>query len=128
MVDERGRLRHFIGATVFMAGALLTGVAIAVSDFPAGSYLSGPYTLEFKRDGSFRVVKSGYALVEGEYAVSGEQIRLTDKKGPFACTGPGQATGTYNWKLESGALLLTKVQDECGDRSASFVASPWKKQ
>jgi len=128
MVDERRRSRLFIGATVFMAGALLTGVAMAVSDFPTGSYSSGPYTLEFKRDGSFQVVKSGYALVQGEYAVSGPQIRLTDKKGPFACTGPGQATGTYNWKLESGALLLSKVQDDCSDRSASFAASPWKKQ
>jgi hypothetical protein len=128
MADERGRVPLIAGATVFVAGALLAGVVMAVDEFPIGSYSSAAYTLAFKGDGSFQVLKSGYALVEGEYAISGPQIRLTDKRGPFACTGPGQATGTYNWKVGNGALVLSKVQDDCGDRSASFAASPWKKQ
>ena len=127
MLGKRGRLYLLIGAIAFMAAALLTGVATAASNLPSGSYSSGPYTLEISRDGSFKVVKSGYALVEGEYSVSGQQIRLTDRKGPFACIGPEQATGTYNWKLERGELLLRKVEDKCSDRSASF-AVPWKKQ
>jgi len=80
MVDERGRL--FVATTVFVAAVLLSGVAMAVDEFPIGSYSPGPYTLAFKRDGSFQVGKSGYALVEGEYAVSGQQIRLTDNATP----------------------------------------------
>lgn len=127
MLDQRRRVHLFIATIAFMEAALLTGVATAASNLPTGSYSSGPYTLVFDRDGSFQVVKSGYALVEGDYLVSGQQIRLTDKKGPFACTGPGQATGTYNWKLERGVLLLRKVEDKCNDRSASFTV-PWKKQ
>ena len=98
------------------------------SDFPIGSYSSEPYTLIFEANGDFRVVKSGYALVEGEYSVSGGQLKLTDKRGPFACTGEGQATGTYNWKLEGVMLRLSKVEDRCTDRAQSFADTTWKKE
>ena len=97
-------------------------------DFPVGSYSSGPYTLIFEANGHFRVVKSGYALVEGEYGVKGEQLKFTDKRGPFACRGEGQATGTYTWKLEGTMLKLSEVEDRCTDRSQSFAGTPWKKE
>lgn len=98
------------------------------SDFPIGSYSSGPYTLIFEANGHFRVVKGGYALVEGEYSVKGAQLKITDKRGPFACTGEGRATGTYSWTLEGTMLKLSEVEDRCADRSQSFAGTPWKKE
>ncbi len=118
----------FLCASVFvMWMGASTHFALA-SDFPIGSYSSGPYTLIFEANGDFRVVKSGYALVEGAYSVRGVQLKLTDKRGPFACTGEGKATGTYNWKLEGTMLKLSEVEDRCIDRSQSFAGTPWKKQ
>ena len=102
-------------------------VAAVASGFPVGSYISGPYTLKFEPNGSFRVIKSGVALVEGTYRVNGDQLQITDKRGPFACTGKGLATGTYTWSVETGTLRFSKVQDNCSDRAQSFT-EPWKKQ
>src|ERR1700680_125139 len=110
----------FLCASAFVVWmAESTHFALA-SDFPIGSYSSGPYTLIFEANGNFRVVKSGYALVEGEYSAKGAQLKLTDKRGPFACTGEGKATGTYSWKLEGTMLKLSEVEDRCTDRSQSF--------
>jgi hypothetical protein len=104
----------------------VTTVALA-GDFPAGSYISGPYTLKFERNGAFRVIKSGVALVEGTYRVKGDQLQITDKRGPFACTGKGHATGTYSWSIEAEMLRFSKVEDNCTDRAQSFT-DPWKKK
>ena len=112
-----------------LASAVFTGsLSYAADAFPKGSYVSGPYTLEFKGKGKFRVLKSPYPLVEGEYKVSGDQIQFTDKSGPFACSGAGQASGTYRWKLEEGNLKLSKIEDKCSDRSNSFAGPPWKRR
>ena len=126
MLNHSGRLCFRV--VLFVAVAIVTSAASGASDFPSGSYTSGPYILEFNRNGTFKVLKSGYALVEGEYSVTGQQIELNDKSGPFACSGPGKARGTYNWKLENGNLMLSKVQDDCADRSESFAGSAWKQQ
>jgi hypothetical protein len=108
--------------------SLVTGTVVALAGgFPAGSYISGPYTLKFERNGTFRVTKSGVALVEGAYRVKGDQLQFTDKRGPFACAGKGQATGTYGWTVEAEMLRLSKVEDSCTDRAHSF-ADPWKKK
>lgn len=39
--------------------------------------------------GQFRVSKGEEVLVEGEYTVKGDQLQLTDKRGPIACTAAG---------------------------------------
>ena len=122
---RRGRWSRVAALTTLTT---LGGFAFAANDFPGGSYTSGPYTLEFKPDKSFRMLKSGYALVEGEYSVTGGQIQLTDKRGPFACSGPGQATGTYSWNIEKRMLSLHKIEDKCADRSSSFAGPPWKQK
>jgi hypothetical protein len=104
----------------------VTAVALA-GGFPAGSYISGPYTLKFERNGALCVTKSGVALVEGTYRVKGDQLQFTDRRGPFACTGKGQATGTYGWSIEAEMLRFSKLEDSCTDRAQSF-AEPWKKK
>ena len=120
-------IRFCVAALAGLA-AVVSGTAFARNGLPEGAYRSGPYTLEFKAHGKFRVMKSNYALVEGDYKVAGDRIELTDRRGPFACKGAGQATGTYTWKLEEGSLMLSKIEDKCSDRSESFATSPWKRQ
>ena len=120
-------IRFCVAALAGLA-AVVSGTAFARDGLPEGVYGAGPYRLEFKAHGKFRVMKSNYALVEGDYKVAGDRIELTDRRGPFACKGAGQATGTYSWKLEEGSLMLSKIEDKCSDRSESFATSPWKRQ
>ena len=127
-MNTRFRSLSFLCALAFVAWMAGSTQSALASDFAIGSYSSGPYTLIFGAHGDFRVVKSGYALVGGEYSVNGAQLRLTDKRGPSACTGEGHVTGTYSWKLEGTMLKLSKVEDQCADRSKSFDATSWKKE
>ena len=127
-MTTRLRSFSFLCVSAFVIWMAESPHLVLASDFPIGSYSSGPYTLIFEANGDFRVVKSGYALVEGEYSADGGELKLTDKRGPFACTGEGQATGTYTWKLEGTMLKLSEVEDRCADRSQSFAGTPWKKE
>jgi hypothetical protein len=66
--------------------------------------------------------------VAGTYAVKESRIELTDVKGPWACTGPGQQKGTYDWKFDGTALSFSKVADSCDDRTKSLIPTAWKLQ
>jgi hypothetical protein len=101
--------------------------AVAAAEFPVGSYTLADYTLTFGDAGQFRVMKGDQLGVEGEYSITGEQLRLTDKQGPFAC-GNGQETGTYTWKYEGDSLTLSAVSDPCGGRAQAIAGKPWKRK
>ena len=118
---------RFLRRLVCISSLVATTLASAAGSFPTGSYVQGPFTLKFERNGAFRVTKNGSALVEGTYLVKGDQLKFTDKRGPFACTGKGQATGTYDWSLQAKKFNLRKVEDTCVDRAQSF-AHPWEKK
>ena len=98
------------------------------ADFPQGTYASAEYTIVFADKGQFRVMTGEELAVEGEYTVKGDQLILTDKRGPLACTGEGMETATYGWKYEGEMLTLSKVKDECSGRSAGLTAGPWKRK
>lgn len=112
--------------SVFWLFAVATNLFAA--DFPKGTYASGEYTIVFADKGQFRVLTGEEVVVEGEYAVKGEQLTLTDKSGRLACKGEGVATATYGWKVEGENLTLTKMEDQCTGRSAGLTAGPWKRK
>ena len=64
--------------------------------------------------------------VTGHYTVKGNQLELTDKEGPWACTKAGEQTGTYTWKYANSALTFTKIADHCQDRVGTLVTAPWQ--
>jgi hypothetical protein len=118
-------LRALALATCAVVGASL---AFAAADFPLGAYAIDEFAIVFADKGQFSVSKGENVMVEGEYTVKGDQLRLTDKRGPRACTGEGQEPGTYRWKYEGEVLTLSKVEDNCEGRAAAMTAKPWKRK
>ncbi|MBS0378524.1 MAG: hypothetical protein JSS29_08560 [Proteobacteria bacterium] len=96
--------------------------------FPHGTYgaQGAPYTVSFEDKGEFHVTKEGTLEVSGTYSVKADELKLTDSAGPWACTAPGEQSGTYKWKFEKGVLTLVKVADKCADRVNSLVSLEWK--
>ena len=114
--------------------ALATSLAIAflpafAADFPVGTYLAdGSKTSVKFEKGEFAVEDAQKTVVTGKYTVKANQIQITDKDGPWACTKDGEQTGTYRWKYEDSVLTFEKVTDACKDRVGSMVAVKWKQQ
>lgn len=121
-------LSPFWALTLMTCAAVGASLAFAAADFPLGAYAIEEYAIVFADKGQFRVSKGENVMVEGEYTVKGDQLQLTDKRGPIACTGADKETGTYGWKYEGEVLTLSKVEDKCEGRSAAMTAKPWKRK
>ena len=118
----------YLQALVQVACGLIIPFSVAhAADFPAGAYTAhGGVTLTFDGKGQFRVNDGKATQVAGHYAVKGNQLVLTDKEGPWACTKPDEQTGTYTWKYANSTLMLTKVADHCEARAGTLATEPWK--
>ena len=112
-----------------ICSALAISPAFA-ADFPAGTYAvkKAPYTLSFDDKGQFHVNKGDTLEVAGSYSVKAGELQLTDNSGPWACTKPGEQTGTYAWKYASAVLTFSKVADKCEDRVRSLIGLAWSQQ
>ncbi len=111
---------------VSIALTLVVGSAFA-ADFPIGSYSAHQnLTIVFDKQGTFHVTQDGKSVVIGNYRIKGDQLELTDRDGPWACTKAGQQSGTYQWKYGDAGLTLTKVTDACEERGATLATSSWK--
>jgi hypothetical protein len=111
--------------TLASCSAFIALPALA-ADFPVGTYTMSGVTLSFDGNGHFRGSQKDAVKVEGDYAVSGDQLKFTDKSGAWAC--PATQTGTYGWKSDGNTLSLSKVSDACKERVDSLTPHPWKKQ
>jgi hypothetical protein len=116
-----------IALAIATCSALAAPPALA-GDFPAGAYTVPGVTLTFEGNGHFRATQKDAMKVEGDYTIDGDQLQITDKSGPWACTKPAEQTGTYRWKAEGDTLTFSKVADTCKDRVDSLTPHPWKKQ
>lgn len=108
--------------------AMCAALASSATAFPTGTYAAkgAAATVTFDGKGQLHVLKGGVTEVEADYTVKGDQIQLTDKSGPWACTKAGEQTGTYRWKYENRVLAFSKVSDRCGDRVTSLTQYTWK--
>jgi len=118
---------------LWAAGALgsVLGFSTALAaDFPSGTFAvkQAPYTLTFDGKGQFRVYEDKTLQVSGSYSVKAGEVLLSDKTGPWACTKPGEETGTYAWKYEGAVLTFNKIADKCEDRVKSLINIAWKAQ
>jgi len=117
---------------LFVAPVLALGLASALSlafaaDPPTGTYATkGNITLTLDGKGQFRVSDGKTTKVAGSYTVKGDQLQLTDKDGPWACTKKEEQSGTYTWTLDQSVLKLVKVSDLCADRVSSLTTTSWK--
>jgi hypothetical protein len=127
-------MQHKTLATGTIAIALLCGAtspraAAPAAPFPVADYGAGGHTLSFDGNGIFRLLNDAdhAVLVEGSYAIAGGEIRLTDRSGPYACTGE-KARATYRWSVSGGALVLAKIADPCDERSGDLTAAHWMRK
>ena len=111
-----------------ICSVLATGSAIAAMPFPPGTYGGGAVSITFDGAGLVQVKKGGTLEVEGSYAFNDDQLEVTDKSGPWACTKATEKSGTYHWKYDGGTLTFTPIADQCKDRAGSLTSQPWKKQ
>jgi hypothetical protein len=78
------------------------------AEFATGTYEAKdvPFTVNFDRHGEFHVKKGATLEVTGTYAVKAGEIKLSDFQGAWACTKPGEQTGTYTWRYQDAGLTL----------------------
>jgi len=122
--------KRFSGMSASLAiavcSSLAAGSALA-ADFPVGTYTDSGITLVFDGNGHYHGSEKNVMKVEGDYSVNGDQLQITDKSGPWACTKPAEHTGTYRWKAEGNVLTFSKVADACKGRVGSLAPRTWKK-
>lgn len=127
-MSERTSIRSVVSASILTVCATLALSPVFAAGFPTGSYQAKDLVLSFDDKGRFHVNMGDTTEISGTYSVKGARIELTDVKGPWACTKPGQQTGTYNWKLDGTALTLSKVADGCDERSGTLVPVTWNQK
>jgi hypothetical protein len=111
-------------------GLVATGQS-AAAEFPTGTFTlttkdGAAWAVAFTDKGKFTVSRNGAVAAEGSYRVTGDQIEVTDEKGPKAATV--NKSGTYKWKLDGKKLTFTRVKDEAGGRAAVITAGAWEKK
>lgn len=108
------------------------GPVARAAEFQKGSYSAvlprgDKVTLLFDDNGKFTLKKEdGKVLVAGTYKVTKTQIEFTDETGPLAAKDA--KPGKYEWKLESGKLTFSIVEDESQGRSNGLTRPTWTAQ
>jgi hypothetical protein len=119
-----------MGAYAFAICSTLALSPAFAADFPSGTFEAKqtPFTVSFDNKGQFRVNQGATLEVMGSYSATAGEVKITDAKGPWACTKAGEQTGTYKWKYENAVLTLVKLTDECTERVKSLVGLDWQRQ
>lgn len=118
---------HLSLASIITVGALLPLSVAFAADFPVGTFVAGSHlSIVFAGNGQFHVTQDKATQVSGTYTVKGDQVELTDKKGPWACNKEGMQSGTYKWQYVNSTLSFSKVSDSCEARVGSLARTEWK--
>jgi hypothetical protein len=110
-----------------VASMMAMPLVMAASAFPTGKYKAGEISIQFDDHGHVKVSQGERTLVDGQFAATADEIKLTDESGPMACA-KDEATGTYRWKYEGEALSFSKLDDRCDGRSGDLSGRQWKKE
>lgn len=90
--------------------------------------LVGEWRIEFTHYGIYLVQKDGAFAVLGTYVSNPSRLVMHDELGPFACSGPGQATAVYDWSFDGTLLTLGLVHDGCVVRIVPATSHPFVRQ
>ncbi len=102
------------------------------TDVANGSMVIGRWRVTFNADGTFVLERLDLGvLVTGSYQVDGQTLIVTDESGLMSCSNPaagtsGQTdveTATYTFKLDSGNLRLSPVDERCALRRVLFATN-----
>src|SRR4030095_320482 len=120
--------KNTIKCAVILFFLFVCGTTARAADFKTGTYSSTAggvkYSITFHDNKKHTVTRGGEVVVEGSYKVTGDELELTDEKGPIACQGD-QKTGKYKWKIEEKKLTLSKVEDGCEGRASALSGQAW---
>lgn len=119
----------------FVYAAIIIVSFIVIASSQESQFKKGTYT--FKENGitwairyddnKVSLARNGEVFIEGVYKVTGNEIEVTDERGPMACGGD-QKTGKYNWKLEGKKLTFQKIKDECAGRDNALTSFSWTQE
>ena len=113
------KLSGMVSTAMFGFGLCLSQGATAASVGLSGDYVAGPMSLRFDGHGGLQFRKGDEVLVNGRYAIAGDEITLIDDSGPDACDA-AQARGVYRWTLTKGTLTFAVINDPCEGRSSDL--------
>lgn len=119
---------RFVVLILLVATSFFISATVLASDFPAGTFEAGKVGVRFSKDGHVQFLSGTQVLVEGTFSVKGDQIRLTDQKGPMACASGETQSGTYRWALQSDTLTFAKVADQCDGRADDLTSQKWMRK
>jgi hypothetical protein len=114
------------------AGIYVTNITEA--DVPPGlppevaAALVGEWSLELTDSGVYIVEKDGAFAVMGSYVSNSARLVMHDELGPLSCSGPGEATGVYDWSFDGEFLTLSAVHDGCTVRTVPATSHPFQLQ
>ena len=96
--------------------------SISHQDAPTLPTMAGPWEITFGEQGGYSVRRDGLLLIQGEYSVDGDTLRILKETGVAACTD--QPPAVYSWKLAADSLTLLHVQETCAGRGVILSAKP----
>jgi hypothetical protein len=108
--------------------SLLAMPLAAAAVFPTGTYKAGEVSIRFDAQGHFKLSQGDKTLVDGKFTASGDQLKVTDESGSWACSKKGEETGSYRWSFESETLTFSKLDDQCAGRSDDLPKRKWKRE
>src|SRR5262245_49407399 len=80
--------------------------AVRADDFKKGTFSVNAggvkWSINYAEANKVTVSRNGEVIVEGSYKVKGDELEVTDEKGPMSC-GIDQP-GKYKWKLDGKKL------------------------
>ena len=82
----------------------------------------GPWEITFAQEGKYSVRRNGLLLIQGEYSVQGDTLRIFNETGVAACTG--QPPASYHWELTQDSLFLVKALETCPGREIILTTHP----
>ncbi len=88
--------------------------------FPAGVYVNGDWSGEFKPDGTF-VLTGPQGNETGTYVVNQDKVSVKSQ----SC---GDVEGTYNWCTEGAELYFDLGKDQCPFRDGILNGTTWTKK
>jgi hypothetical protein len=110
---------------------LALGAVARTEDFKKGAYSvtagGAKWAINFGDNNKLTFTRDGEIAAEGTYKVTGDELEVTDERGPIACGGE-QKTGKYKWRLEEKKLTMTKVEDPCEGRAHALTSHVWVRE
>jgi hypothetical protein len=102
----------------------LAGMVFETNIAP-GQGVAGDWRVVFNDAGRVIAHHQGRQVYEGDYAVSGGELRITNRRGTYGCGG---RAAVYNFSVRDGMLNLTRRDDPCSTMSTVFQNGRWERR